>query len=71
MRHTSPSAAGLLADYRNAAVGHETPILVTWLDAGQTALISRKRYLTLGTDFGHDSFQRLRSVISVSVESLY
>ena len=71
MRHTSPGAVGLLADYGNAAVGHETPVLVAWLDAGQTALIGRKRYLTLGADFGHDLFQRLRSVIGVSVESLY
>ena len=57
MRQASPGAAGLLTDYRNTAVGHETPVLVAWLDAGKTALIGRKRYLTLGADFGHDTFQ--------------
>ena len=52
-----PGAAGLLADDGDSAVGHETQALVAWLNAGQTALISRKRYLSLGADFGHDLLQ--------------
>jgi len=57
MLQTSPGAAGLLADYGNAAVSHKTLALVAWLDADQSALISRKRYLSLGADFGHDTLQ--------------
>ena len=57
MRQASPGTAGLLAQNGNSAVGHETPALVAGLNTGQTALISWKRYLSLGADFGHDTFQ--------------
>lgn len=60
-----------MADYGNAAVGHETPVLVAWFDAYETALIGRKRYLSLSTDSGHELLQLCRSTIRVSVVSLY
>ena len=53
MSEASPGAPGLLADYRNAAVGNETPAFVTRLDTGQATLVGRKCELALRTDFGH------------------
>ena len=57
MRQASPGAAGLVAEDGDAAVGHETQALVAWFDAGQSALISRQRYLSLGAEFGQDFLQ--------------
>jgi len=54
---TSPGASGLLANYRNATVGNETPAFVTRLDTRQAALVGRKRELALGADSGHHKLQ--------------
>lgn len=57
MSETSPGAPRLLADYRNATVGNETPAFVTRLDTGRATLVGRKRELALRADFGHHQLQ--------------